>query len=544
MKHIIYEIIDNCFNLNKNNINENNSANSDSTITQPQSIKGGSNNNNTNILPQKDIKKENKKIFFNVFKNININIINNNENNNINNLNINNNNYNNNKTLFISKKRKRIFSIQKIKKSNDSTKKIFKKICIFKQNFQLPKFQSEKHDDNIVIDIIIDKNKNNNNLKKLNNNIKNNNNNINNITYNNCNDNNNNNCIKTNNNNSNNTYINNNKRKDENEEKTDKELNSKKKKKKSRAVNEKELQIMYEQKFLENINKEYPDSEYDNNMKECLNDKKMKFMKDNFPMMFQKEKFYLYTILPKKKKESKEYYIEQNYFNLRTNENLYNYNDILYVDYEIYFKDSNENNKFFLNEDNNSIIGNIDTDIPLNNRIDFINVKNSSSFEKNKKINKNYKYIKNNKENNKIKIFNIVKTKKIYRSKINFNSEKNKNKLNEIINNKLNNKTDLIIKEKYSYLPKKVWSLNDNKINIEKFFDDCIQIWPFDECCFVKEIALEYLMKNNYSTNICLEKIKEFIYYMKKRAGELDFPIISESVKTIKKYNLRKTNYN
>jgi hypothetical protein len=79
---------------------------------------------------------------------------------------------------------------------------------------------------------------------------------------------------------------------------------------------------------------------------------------------------------------------------------------------------------------------------------------------------------------------------------------------------------------------------------VEKFFDDCIQIWPFDECCFVKEIALEFLMKNNYDMEICLKKKKEFVYFMKKRAEELDFPIISESIKTIKKYNLRKTNYN
>ena len=51
-------------------------------------------------------------------------------------------------------------------------------------------------------------------------------------------------------------------------------------------------------------------------------------------------------------------------------------------------------------------------------------------------------------------------------------------------------------------------------------------------------------MKNNYSVEICLNKIKEFIYFMKLRAKELDFPIISESIKTIKRYNLRKTNFN
>ena len=95
-----------------------------------------------------------------------------------------------------------------------------------------------------------------------------------------------------------------------------------------------------------------------------------------------------------------------------------------------------------------------------------------------------------------------------------------------------------------SLIPKKVWSLNNNNINIENFFEDCIQIWPFDECCFIKEIALEFLMKNDYSFSLCLNNIKEFVYFMKKRAQELDFPIINQSIKTIKKYNLRKTNFN
>ena len=46
-------------------------------------------------------------------------------------------------------------------------------------------------------------------------------------------------------------------------------------------------------------------------------------------------------------------------------------------------------------------------------------------------------------------------------------------------------------------------------------------------------------MKNNYSIKYCFDNIKEFIFFMKKRAKELDFPIISESVKTIKKYHLK-----
>ena len=534
MQQIIYDIIDNCFNHYKNNIAENNSANSDITITPPQSTKGGSNNNN--MITQTEIKNENKKILFNVLKNFNINIINNNENNNIININIKKNK--NNKNIFISKKRKRVFSIQKIqKKNNKSTEKIFKKINIFKQNFQLPKLPNEKKDEKFVIDILINKNKNNNNKwNNTNINILNNKN----IT----NDKNNNNIPNDKNNNnivSEKKEEINDKDKEKNinieeEKNKDNNNNSKKKKRKSKATNEKELQILYEQKFLENMNKEYPDEEYEKDMKECLNNKKMKFMKENFPMMFQKDKFYLYNILPKKRLASKEYYIEPNYFNITHCENLYNYYDLLYSDYNISFKNNNENSGF--NDDN--IKENINNNI-INKNI-LIN-----NLYKNKilKFNKINNYINNsdNKQNNKIKIFNIVKIKKI--KKINKNNlipEKSKNKIKDNYN--LVNNSDLIINEKFSYFPKKVWSLNDKNINVENFFDDCIQIWPFDECCFIKEIALEFLMKNNYSISICLEKIKEFVYYMKKRANELDFPIISESIKTIKKYNLRKTNYN
>ena len=527
MQQIIYDIIDNCFTYN-NKINnpENNSANSDITNTPPQSTNSGS--CNSHILSQK----ENKKIVFNVFRNYKINIINNNENNNINNLNINN-NYNN-KNKFINKKRKRIFGIQKIQKKNNSTKKIYKKINIFKQQFQLPTIQEDKKFNNLVIDILIDKN--NNNIKKLknNNNINNNSNNINsNIKTDNTKNLNkiddnisskdkniNNKVNKTNNDNKNkeennkenkidkNNKVNIDKKIDnDNKSNKDKDETNKKKKKKTSAQNEKELQLMYEQKFLENINKEYPDKEYEKDMNNILNDKKMKFMKDNFPMMFKKDKFYLYSILPKKRLSSKEYFISPNYFNTKTKNNLFNNNPILYPDYDLNFKN--------INSINSSM---------------YISLPNPNSIDISKYFN-----IKKNKNNinNKNKIFNIIKIKKI--KKINNN---------KICKNKIYNNTDLIIKEKYSFIPKKIWSLNNQKINVEKFFDDCVQIWPFDECCFVKEIALEFLMKNNYDMDLCLRKNKEFVYFMKKRAEELDFPIISESIKTIKKYNLRKTNYN
>ena len=51
-------------------------------------------------------------------------------------------------------------------------------------------------------------------------------------------------------------------------------------------------------------------------------------------------------------------------------------------------------------------------------------------------------------------------------------------------------------------------------------------------------------MQNNYSIKYCIENKDEFVFFMKKRAKELDFPVISESVKTIKRYHLRKTNFN
>ena len=152
------------------------------------------------------------------------------------------------------------------------------------------------------------------------------------------------------------------------------------------------------------------------------------------------------------------------------------------------------------------------------------------------------KYIKNN--NN--KIFKIFKTKKINKNnndllfyKNNYNSNK---QINYNTENYENNSED---EEHFLLIPKKVWSSKKEKeIDIEYFFEECTQIWPFDECCFTKEIALEFLMQNNYSINYCIENMDEFVFFMKKRAKELDFPVISESVKTIKRYHLRKTNFN
>ena len=473
MQQLVYDIIERSIPNVPNNNNENNSVHSDITITPPISTKNGSNNSCKES--QKDIQYIRKKIFFIDYNNNNkINIKNNKK-----------------EKKFLEKKRKRFFLIKKIqKKKVETAAKTLPKINkIIFNNFKLEKVEEKKNLDNntkipsknhnYFINVLVNKDKNffnNNNIinikqdENLNNNIK---------------------IFKNDNiKNSNKIFINKeikeNKEKNNTSQKEENKLketdtnniNNKKpnefrrKKKKSNYTTEKELQIAYEKKFLENINKNYSDKEYEEDIKQCLKDKKKKFMKENFPIMFQKDKFYLYSILPKKRLASKEYYIEPEFF------------------------------------DKNKIINNFDTYVTNNELIS----------NEQKKDNKN-------------KIFKISKIKK--------------NNKNDNLLNLANEEIDDEIKERFDLEPKKVWSLKkDIKINIDDFFEDCTQIWPFDECCFVKEIALEFLMKNNYSIKYCFDNIKEFIFFMKKRAKELDFPLISESVKTIKRYHLRKTNFN
>ena len=488
MQQLVYDIIERCIPNVPNNNNENNSVHSDITNTPPLSTKNGSNNSCKES--QKDIHFIKKKIFFIDYNNNKkINIKNNKKD-----------------KKFLEKKRKRFFLIKKIQKNKNETvmKKLPKINKIIFNNFKLEKIEENKHLDNntkthtknhkYFFNVLVNKDQNknifnnNNNInikpdENLNNNIK---------------------ILKNENiKKSNKNIINNEKNNIEKEaqklnetEKNNKKENEiRKKKKKSSYTTEKELQIAYEKKFLENINKNYSDKEYEEDIKQCLKDKKKKFMKDNFPIMYQKDKFYLYSILPQKKLSSKEYSIMPEFFEK---------NKII------------NNFETYLNNDELNSINQKDVNYSNNNNINSIN--------------------------NKKKIFKISKIKKI-----NKNKNKNNNLLNKEINN--NNSFDEIIdseeNEKIYLEPKKVWSLKKEiKINIDDFFEECTQIWPFDECCFIKEIALEFLMKNNYSIKYCLDNIKEFIFFMKKRAKELDFPIISDSVKTIKKYHLRKTNFN
>ena len=460
MQQIVYEIIDRCFNNETNNNNENNTVNSDITITPPLSTKNDSNNSNKDS--QKDIKLLKRKIFFIDYYNINKKDI----------------KIKKKPEKFLEKKRKRFFMIKKMNKKNKKILEIKQEIpkknkIIFKNFIPEKKIENNK--------FIFDENNNNNkSTEKTKKNF------LINIIKNNEKKSNKNAAIKSNENTNNIKIIKNDNLKNNiNNNKNNKEKEVRKKKKKSSYTTEKELQIAFEKKFLENINKEYSDKEYEEDMKQCLKDKKKKFMKDNFPIMFQKDKFYLYSKLKKKRLSSKEYFIETEFF---------------------------EKNK---NEKNSEIV--------------FNNYDTGFNFQKN-----DLNCCKN-------KIFKIFKTKKF--------NKKNNNK-NLLVNNNNDNKQNNFLnnfesKEKLFLYPRKVWSFQKEKeINIDNFFDECTQIWPNDECCFTKEIALEFLMQNNYSIKYCLKNMDEFVFFMKKRAKELDFPIISESVKTIKKYHLRKTNYN
>ena len=48
-------------------------------------------------------------------------------------------------------------------------------------------------------------------------------------------------------------------------------------------------------------------------------------------------------------------------------------------------------------------------------------------------------------------------------------------------------------------------------------------------------------MKNNYSSELCFKRIKDFVFFMKKRAEELNISVINKNEKTVKKYSLRNT---
>ena len=310
-------------------------------------------------------------------------------------------------------------------------------------------------------------------------------------------------------------------------------------KKKSKPT-QKELIAMAQKSFMEKIDKEYSDEQYNYDLSLTLKDQKAQFMKEHFPIMFRKDKYYLYTILLKKRRTFPINFIQPKTLSqsIKESQKL----QVLYENEDLEF--SRQGIKKDEKETKN-IPQQIDLEKSLAKRkpkskakvVEVITLE-SEKNEANKSNNSSKKICNTKNETPKIKQ-NLSLSQQNLCTLL---SDTSSSEIEEITEDK--NKINF--KKTYNLLPKKVWSVPDDtkNIDIEQFYENCIQIWPFIECTFVKEIALEFLMINNYSTEVCLKRIKEFVLFMKKRASELDISIHNKNEKTVKKYSLRMTKHN
>ena len=327
--------------------------------------------------------------------------------------------------------------------------------------------------------------------------------------------------------------------------------------KKKIKIDEKELIANAEKAFMENLNKEYSDEEYNKDLSIKLKEKRAQFMKENFPIMFRKDKYYFYTVLLKKRRTQPINFIQPNTLSEDIQESRKHQTLYLNEDFEYPDPILSENSS----EDKNQTINNkiIPTQKKLSKNQKY-QIKSNSNHLANSDIISPISQTINNKnkcktEVEKIKL-NLTEPKQPIKEKnkkysigLSDTSQSDHDAKNLEINHIIddieeqnqNDKQGIKFKKTYNLLPRHIWSFPKDKddLNIEMFFDDCIQIWPFNECIFVKEIALEFLMKNNYSTTICLNRIKDFVSFMKKRAEELNISLINKNEKTVKKYSLR-----
>ena len=295
--------------------------------------------------------------------------------------------------------------------------------------------------------------------------------------------------------------------------------NNKTEKKKSR-ISEKERIANEEKEFMDKLNQEYSDEQYNKDMEQILKEKKSQFMQKNFPIMFRKDKYYLYNKLLNKRRQQPIHFI-----NPKSLSNS--------------LQESKKLQTLYLNEEPEKL-----------------EINNSENYEEEKNMKNNQKINQeNNTEEEQMNLIKknltekedkkILSTQKINNKKVNgVMSDTSPSETNQIFyDDKI---SELKFKKLYNTLPKQVWSMPDEEkeLDVDLFYDDCIQIWPFDECTFVKEIALEFLMKNDYSTEICLKRLKNFVSFMKKRADELNISILNKNEKTVKNYSLRKTKNN
>ena len=298
--------------------------------------------------------------------------------------------------------------------------------------------------------------------------------------------------------------------------------------KKKQKISEKERIANAEKEFMDKLNQEYSDEEYKNDMDKILKEEKELFMQKNFPIMYRKDKYYLYNKLLNKRRTQPIHFINPN---LLSNS----------------LQESKKLQTLYLNEEPEKIELNTSDNIDEeknNQNSQKQNSENNTEEEQLEHIKKNLSEtdMKNKNRDNKF----ISNQKNSINKKRNTgmsDTSPSENNQNSEDGDKI---SGLKFKKLYNTLPKHVWSMpeDEKELDVELFYDDCIQIWPFNECTFVKEIALEFLMKNDYSTDVCLKRLKDFVTFMKKRAGELDISILNKNEKTIKNYSLRKTKYN
>lgn len=345
--------------------------------------------------------------------------------------------------------------------------------------------------------------------------------------------------------------------------KTQKEANESSQKSKRKTKNEeKELMENAEKLFMENINKEYSDEQYLKDLDLNLKEERAQFMKENFPIMYRKDKYYLYTILLKKRRTQPINFIlpknlSESIKESKNIQTLYEIEEPEKIDH--YLSDNSIDDKNLKTKSKDISISQL-TPINCKSQIKDNHKQSMDAEIISSLCKKNKNNIKLKKEVEQIKQ-NLTETKKMTQDKNKKcgnglsdtspsehdakNSDMNQDN-DDIEGQKKGSNYGIKFKKTYNLLPKHIWSFPRDKseLNIEAFYDDCIQVWPFKECIFVKEIALEFLMQNNYDTSICLERIKDFVFFMKKRAVELDFSLINKNERTVKKYCLRNTKSN
>ena len=314
--------------------------------------------------------------------------------------------------------------------------------------------------------------------------------------------------------------------------------NNKTAKKKSK-ISEKERIANAEKEFMEKLNQEYSDEQYNKDLSQILKEEKNQFMQKNFPIMYRKDKYYLYSILLNKRRTQPIHFINPNSLSnsIQESKKL----QTLYLNEELEKGEINNCENLEEEKNNNNFKKQSIDNNTEEEQLEHIkkNLTEKEDENRNKNINKDNKFISPQKKKDKKGVAGMSDT-----SPSETDGKNNEN--NQSIDESGDKIYGLKFKKIYDVLPKHIWSMpeEDKELDVELFFEDCIQMWPFTECRFIKEIALEFLMMNNYSTDICFKREKDFVSFMKKRAKELDFSLVNKNEKTVKNYSLRKTKNN